>query len=169
MKTGFALLVGSSAVLLAACAPTGLGVLSLDGHDLHESLTTVQFEHKPARHIPRAVLHSNPQHSTGPEFIRAVARSGSQGKLDEKGVRSALHALYKGEHDLGFYGMEATSLNDADRIESALREIWRHNASINRARVHREGLVLIVVWTDGVSPRIWETVNAVVARCLSGY
>jgi hypothetical protein len=67
---------------------------------------------------------------------------------------------------VGFYGLEAASRADADRLESLLRGIWAHNASLDRARVHRGGKVLVVVWNDGVSASSWEAVNAVVVERL---
>lgn len=52
------------------------------------------------------------------------------------------------------------SAEDADRIEGVLHAIWPHNERIERARVHREGNVLVVAWNDSVSPECWTGVNA---------
>jgi hypothetical protein len=152
-------LATSLGVFLAACSTSGLSPLVLDGRDLHPSLVTRQLDGGPIRHVPRTVLRRNPQHSADAEFIKAIASSGSQGTLGAEGIRSALYALYLGESEVGFYGFEASSAADAQRLEDALREIWSHNVNIDRARVHRGGLVLVVVWTDGVSPEHWEAVN----------
>lgn len=159
-------LVASLGLLLATGSTNGLSPLVLEGRELHPSLTTRKLDDHPIRHVPRSVLRENPQHSTDAEFVRAIASSGSQGKLSGEGIRSALYALYVGEAEVGFYGLEAASAADADRLEDALREIWSHNVSIDRARVHRGGSVLVVVWTDGVSPEIWKAVNAGVAQRL---
>lgn len=145
---------------------TGLRPLVLEGQELHPSLVTRRLDDKLIRHVPRSVLRGNPQHSTDAEFVKAIAYSGSQGKLGVEGIRSALYALYLGESEVGFYGLEAASAADADRLEDALRGIWSQNVSIDRARVHRVGLVLVVVWTDGVSPETWEAVNAGVVERL---
>jgi hypothetical protein len=147
-------------------AASELAPLILEGRELHPSLKTPRLDDKPARHVSRSVLQGNPQHSVDAEFVKAIARSGSQGNLNAEGIRSALYALYLGDNELGFYGLEAASPADANRLEAALRKIWSHNASIGRARVHRGGLALVVVWTDGVSPETWEAVNATVANRL---
>jgi hypothetical protein len=144
-------------------AESGLAPLVLEGRELHRSLVTRRVDEKTIRHVPSSVIQNNPQHSTDTDFIAAIARSGSQGNLDGKGVRSALYALYLGDKELGFYGLEAATAVDANRLEDAMRKIWAHNAKIDRARVHRQGLVLVVVWTDGVSPEVWEAVNAAVS------
>lgn len=157
---------GVLVLLLAACSTSGLAPLVLEGPELHASLTTHDLDDGPIRHVPRAVVGGNPYLSADAEFVEAIAHSGSQGRLDGEGVRSALYALYDGEADLGFYGLEAASEADADRLAAALRETWAHNVSIGRARVHRRDLVLVIVWHDGVSPECWDTVNAVVARRL---
>ena len=148
-------------------ATSGLTPLVLPGHALHPSLATPQVDETTIRHVSHRVIQSNPQLSTQPEFIAAIARSGSQGKLSAEGVRSALYALYRGDKELGFYGLEAASAADADRLEASIRGIWAHNASIDRAKVHRGGLVLVVVWTDGVSPEVWAAVNATVSTRLA--
>ena len=58
-------------------------------------------------------------------------------------------------------------LVDADRLEGTLRGIWAYNDSLGRARVHREGKVLVVAWHNGVSPSCWEAVNAEVVERLA--
>jgi hypothetical protein len=112
------------------------------------------------------VLGDNPYLSTDAEFVDVLARIASQGRLaGGEGIRAALYALYLGESEVGLYGLEAASPADADRVEDVLRKIWAHNEGLGRARVHREGKVLVVVWNNGVSPSCWEAVNArVVAR-----
>ena len=157
-----------ASVALAEESPSGLHSLILEGHELHPSLSTPRIEDYPIRHIPRHLVKANPYHSDDPDFVRVISRGGSQGNLEGEGVRSALYALYLGERELGFYGMEAESMVDADRLEREVRRIWANNARFDRARVHREGLVLLVIWTDGVSPESWEAVNAVVAERLAG-
>ena len=104
--------------------------------------------------------------SADPEFVEAVGRGSSQGRLDGKGVRLALYALYGAERDLGFYGLEAASQADVDRLEDALRGVWAHNVGLDRARVHRGNLALVVVWHDGVSLDCWEAVNSGIAQRL---
>lgn len=56
---------------------------------------------------------------------------------------------------------------DADQREVTLREIWARNASFDRARVHRAGLILVVAWTSGVSPECRKAVNAKVTERLA--
>ena len=163
-KILLAALVG---LLFAACETSELKPLVLDGHKLHASLVTQQIDDVPRLHVDRAVLRGNPQLSTDAKFIEAIARSGSQGRLGGEGVRAALYALYRGESEVGFYGLEAASTADADRLESLLREIWAHNASLDRARVHRGSKVVLVVWNDGVSASCWEATNAAVVDHLA--
>lgn len=139
----------------------------LEGNELHPSLVTRQLDAEPVRHVPRSVLRSNPQHSTDAAFVKAIASSGSQGKLGTQGIRSALYAAYHGDKDVGFYGLEAETEADADRMEDALRRIWAHNVSIERARIHRGGLAVVVVWTDGVPAEIWKEANSVVRERLA--
>jgi len=83
-------LAGTLGLFLAASSPSGLGPLVLEGHELHSSLKTRQFDDHPVRHVPYAVLGANPYHSTDAEFVRAIVHSGSQGEL---GVERALSAL----------------------------------------------------------------------------
>jgi uncharacterized protein (TIGR03067 family) len=144
---------------------SGLGSLVLEGHDLHTSLKTRQIDDS-VRHVPRALIPENPHVSTNAAFVAVIARNGSQGSLGREGIRSALYALYREKNELGFYGLEAVSAADADRWEEALRKIWAHNVRLGIAQVHRKGLVLVVVWTDGVSPECWEAVNAKVVERL---
>ena len=165
-----ALAAGSASAAESFRAASGLVPLVMEGSELHPSLVTRAIDD--VRYLPRSVLHRNPQHSSDPEFVRAVARSGSQGNLDGEGLDSALYAFYAlyalyalspGEGEVGLYGLEAASTADADRREAAVRKIWAHNARLNRARVHRQGLILVVVWADGLSPEAWEAVNAALA------
>lgn len=131
-------------LFLAACSTSGLSPLVLEGRELHPSLVTRQLDDDPIRPVPRSVLRGNPQHSTDAEFVQAIASSGSQGKLGREGIRSALYALYLGDGEVGFYGLEAASAADANRLEDALREIWSHNMSIDHARVHRGAWFLLL-------------------------
>ena len=162
-----AFLAASLSLLLAAGSSDGLERLAVEGTELHSSLVTRQLDNGTVRHVPRDVLHAIPEVSTNPEFVAAIARSGSQGNLGAEGIDAALYALYSAERDVGFYGLQAASADDADRLHKALGKIWSHNISIERARVHRGGLLLVVVWTDGVAPDVWEAVNAGVAKRLS--
>jgi hypothetical protein len=147
-------------------ASNNLTALILEGSELHPTLETRRLEASTVRHVRRRVIAQNPQHSTSAEFIEAIARSGTQGKFSGEGIGSALYALYFGEKELGFYGLEAVSEADANRWERVLRKTWSHNERLGRARVHREGLALVVVWTDGASPDVWEAVNSVVENRL---
>jgi hypothetical protein len=161
------LLLGSSLVLVAGCARSGLGPLVVDGRELHASLVTSKLEDA-ARLQLAPVLRGNPYLSTETEFVDVIARLATQGQLHRgEGIRAALYALYTGESEVGLYGLEAASTPDADRLEGALRGIWVHNESLGRARVHRRGSVLVVVWHNGVSPTCWEAVNAGVVERLS--
>ena len=145
---------------------SGLGSLVLEGHELHASLKTRQIDDS-VRHVPRALIPENPHVSTDAAFVAVIARNGSQGSLGREGIRSALYALYREKNELGFYGLEAVSAADADQWEETLRKIWAHNGRLARAQVHRKGLVLVVVWTDGVSPECWKAVNASIVERLS--
>ncbi|MEO1527872.1 MAG: hypothetical protein AAFX06_20770 [Planctomycetota bacterium] len=90
---------------------------------------------------------SNPEVSEQSPFLEAVARGGSQGRLDSAGMRAALYARYTdGMNEIGVYGLEAKSMKDADQREALIREIWAHNESLDRTRVYRRGRVLFVVW-----------------------
>lgn len=149
--------------------PNKQGLESLDfaGHELHESLRTIPLE-RPIRHLPPdLMLPENPHYSTDSEFVATISRSSSQGRLDSEGIHAALYARYIGETELGIYGLEADSTAEADLREEALRDIWVHNMSLDRASVHRKGLVLVVIWHDGVSPECWASVNAKVAERLN--
>lgn len=160
------LLAALTGLLLVGSGTSELHPLVLDGHELHASLVTPQVDDIHHPYVPRAMLRTNPQLSTDADFMEAVSRGGSQGQLSSEGVQAALYALYHGETQLGFYGLEAASTADADRLEPLFREIWAHNASLQRARVHRGNKVLMVVWHDGVSADCWEAVNAVVAGAM---
>lgn len=150
-------------------AESVLASLLVEGHELHASLETEQLE-SISKLPPGMVLPHNPHLSTNDKFIAATARGGSQGRLDGEGMRSAIYARYvTGESEIGFYGLEAKSDADADQREKVLRDIWAYNASLDRASVHRNGLVLLVVWiwTDGVLPECWEAVKAGVEERLN--
>jgi hypothetical protein len=134
--------------------------LVLEGRELHTSLRTRRLDS--IRDLPPGVVpSSNPQLSTDKQFVQAIARSSSQGSLGGEGIRSALYARYAaGEREVGVYGLEADSDAGANQGENALREIWAHNERLDLARVHRKGLVLVVVWHSGVPSECWEAVNA---------
>lgn len=159
-------LLGSWLVLLlTACSMSGLRPLVLDGPELHSSLVPKQLDG--ANHgVPPGVRY-NPHFSTDDEVVESIARCASQGQLGGHGIRAALYALYQDERELGFYGLEAASTADADRLEGILRETWAHNVSLDIARVHRGGQVLVVVWHDGVSAACWQAVNAGLAKRLA--
>lgn len=157
---------GNSKTRVAPASTSGLASLLVKGHQLCPSLQTRQLDDS-VRHLPSGMVpEGNPHHSTDPAFVEAIARSGSQGRLSGDGIRSALYAVYVAEKDLGFYGLEAESEEGANQRETALRDLWSVNVGLDRARVHREGLVIVVVWTDGVSPQCWEAVNRSVAERL---
>ena len=165
MSTTF---LGWSLLLLAGCTASELGPLVVDGQELHASLVTRKLKDATKRHVSRAVLRDNPYLSTDAEFVDAIARNASQGRLGGEEIRAALHTLYLGESEVGLYGLEAASTADAGRLEAALRGIWAFGERLGGARVHREGKVLVVVWHDGVSPSCWDAVNAgVVERMTS--
>lgn len=141
--------------------------LMIDGEDLHDSLRTQEID--TIRDIPKnAELPQNPYLSSDDEFVEAIARGGSQGRLDSEGIRTAFYARYKTEdNEVGIYGLEAKTKADAAQREKAAREIWAHNASFNRAHVLRKDLILVVIWHDGVSPECWEAVKAGVKEKLN--
>lgn len=155
--------------VLAACSMSGSGLdsLAVEGHELHASLRTPPLDS--FRDLPPSVVPpKNPQLSTDDKFVQAIARSSSQGRLGKSRIRSALYARYSaGEREVGVYGLEVESDAVADQRENALREIWAHNGRLGLARVHRNGLVLVVVWHSGVSPECWEAVNASIVERLS--
>lgn len=51
----------------------------------------------------------------------------------------------------------------------AFRTIPSTRLSLDRMRVYRAGLVLLVLWHDGVSPECWSSVNARVAERLNAF
>lgn len=163
-------LVGwSLLLLLAGCAPRALVPLVVDGQELHASLLTRTLRDAARLHLA-PVLRDNPYLSTDAELVDTLTQIASQGRLaGGKGVRAALYALYLGESEVGLYGLEAASLSDAHRLEGVLRGIWAHNETLGRARVHREGKVLVVVWNNGVSPSCWKAVNAGVVERLTAH
>lgn len=141
----------------AACATSDLKPLALDAQELQASLRSKDLAG--ANHgVPHGV-RENPHFSTDPVVVASIAKYASQGQLGGEGIRAALYALYSSDHELGFYGLEATSKKEADRLDGILREIWAANVRVDRVRVHRGGQVFIVVWSDGVSPACWEAVN----------
>src|SRR5688572_10214910 len=150
---------------------SGLDSLVLEGHELHASLKTRHLDDSDRRHhVPRALLPGNPHVSTNAAFVAAIATCASQGSLGREGIRSALYALYLGKKELGLYGVEAEFAADADRWEGTMRKVLSHNVRLGMMRVHRQGLVLVVVWRDWPSeesPECWEAVNAKVVERLS--
>ena len=160
------MILGGFLLLLAGCAPSALRPLVVEGPELHASLATRKLEDAAKLHLS-PVLRDNPSLSTDAEFVDTITRMSSQGRVDGAGVRAALYGLYLGESDLGLYGLEAASSEDADRLEGVLRAIWAHNGSLGLARVHREGRLLVVAWHSGVSPSCWEAVNAEVVERLA--
>ena len=148
--------------LLAASSTSGSGLnsLALEGHELHASLRTPRLDS--FRDLPAGVVPpKNPQLSSDDKFVQAIAHNSSQGRLGREGIRSALYARYAaGEKEVGIYGLEVKPDAAADQREEALRAIWAYNVRLNRARVHRKGSVLVVVWHSGVSSECWEAVNA---------
>lgn len=163
------LLLGCSLLVLVGCASGALGPLVLDGPELHASLVTRKLEDAATLQLA-GVLRANPSLSSDAEFVDLLARIASQDRLGGgEGIRAALYALYLGEREVGLYGLEAASPADADRIEGVLRRVWSHNEGLGLARVHREGKVLVVVWSNGVSPANWEAVNAEVVERLTDH
>ena len=149
-------------LLLASCTTSGLDSLVLDGAELHASLVAWQLDEELSIQVPDG-LPDNPHLSTSAEFVEAISRRASQGQLGGEGIRAALFALYLGESPIGLYGLEAGSAEVADRLEGTLRGIWAFNVERERARVHRTGEVLVVVWHYGGAPACWDAVNASVA------
>ena len=137
--------------------------MAVEGRELHASLRTPRLDS--FRDLPTGVAPpKNPQLSSDDKFVRAMAHNSSQGRLGREGIRAALYARYAaGEKEVGIYALEAESDAAADRREEALRAIWAYNARRDLARVHRKGLVLVVVWHTGVSSECWDAVNASIA------
>ena len=148
-------------------AKSSLERLNLEGHELHASLRTPPLE--VLRDVPtNAVQPTNPHLSTDDDFVESISRGASQGRLAREGIRAALYARYAtDENEIGVYGLEADSVADADQREKLVRDIWAHNASFGRSRVHRGGLLIVVVWHDGVSTEIWEAVNTKITEQLN--
>lgn len=141
-----------------------LELMAMKGPELHVSLHAHKLDGS-IRHFPAGLrLPKNPYVTLQPEYVHAIARSSSQERLNEDGVRAVLYGIYAAEHDLGLYGVEVESIEEADRRETLLREIWVKNVRLDRARVYRKGLFLIVVWNDGVSPECWQSVNESVGK-----
>ena len=153
------------ALLLAASTTSrsGLDSLAVEGRELHASLRTPRLDSNWER-TSGVVPPKNPHLSSDDEFVRVMARCSSLGRLGREGIRSALYARHvAGEKELMIYGLEAESVAAADQREEAVRAIWAYNVRGGRVRVHRKGLVLVVVWHSGVSSECWEAVNASIA------
>lgn len=159
-------LIASLCLVLGACAASPLRPLVVDGQELYPSLVPKPLDE--ANHgVPRGV-RDTPHFSTDVEVVQSIARYASQGQLDGDGIRAAIYALYQCDGEVGFYALEAASMEDADRLEGSLRGIWTHNVDQGITRVHRGGgggggggggRVLVVVWNDKVSPACWQAVN----------
>ncbi|MCR9247647.1 MAG: hypothetical protein NXI31_21690 [bacterium] len=163
MKT---LTAATLAFLFAGCVTRGLEPIVLEGPELHPSLVTRKLPDVLGLHVDRKVLRGNPTRSSAPDFVEHITRASSQGRLSNQGIREALYALYRAEKDVGFYGLETAAIEDADRLEGIVRDIWAMNASLDRAKVHRRGKVIVIVWTDGVAPDCWAAVNRCIAERL---
>jgi len=134
--------------LRVAHPPSRLRSIALSGPELYKHLKTHPLT--TIRHLPRNInLQRNPSVSLESDFLTAVAGSSSQGRLKPDGMHAALYGFYQeGEVDLGIYGLETKSPAAADRREKEIREIWAHNAEIDRVRIHRRGMILVVIWHD---------------------
>ena len=142
--------------------------LVFEGSELHPSLRSHRIEL--LRDLPDGLeFPANPHVSADEAFVHATARGGSQGRLDGAGMVEALYARYTdGESEIGFYGLQAGTAVEADQREAALREIWAHNAALDRTYVYRRGPLLLVVWlwTDGPLPESWVAVRSKVAQIM---
>ncbi len=145
--------------LRTAYPPSELGAIALSGPELYKHLKT--HPSTSIRHLSKSInMRRNPSISLDSDFVTAVAGSSSQGRLKPGGIRAALYGYYKeGTVDLGIYGLEATSPAAADKREKEIRAIWAFNAKVDRVRIHRKGLILVVIWHDGVSDECWASVN----------
>ena len=142
----------------------------LEGRELLPSLRTRQAD-EPVWHLRSGfVLPRNPCVSSvdfDAEFVEAISRSSSMGRIPREGVQSALYAAYGDkEKRVLLRGLEASSDLDATWREAALRAIWAVNERAGRVRIHRKRTLLVVVWHQGLSPESWEAVNASVAKRL---
>lgn len=135
--------------------------LLIEGPELHPTLHTVLPGN--IHNLPGGVEFAiNPEVSADQVFVNGVARGGSQGRLDGKGMAAALYARYSdGTSDIGFYGLQAETEALAVTREQALREIWAHNQRLDRTHVYRKDNVLLVVWiwSKGELPAAWRAVK----------
>lgn len=146
---------------------TTLESLIFKGSDLHPSLITQPID-KSSRFFPNGSLPpDNPHISHDAQFIEAVARRGSQARLGNEGVISALYAVYTGKKDLGIIGLEAMTITEAEQREKMLRKIWVKNIKLARAFVTRKNTTIILLWNDGVSEEVWEAVKTRVIKQLN--
>lgn len=145
----------------AAATESELRSLVFSGKQLHPSLKIRPVE-KPLLHMRDGMkLAENPFISTDEEFVEVVSRSSSMGRIPRAGIQTALYAAYEaGEAVLLFRGLEAISALDADWREAALRKIWAHNMKFGRVQIHRQGLLVLVVWHKGLPEDCWKAVNA---------
>lgn len=140
--------------------------LLAQGHEIHHTLQSEPVNEL----LPGMSLKTNPQWSTDQAFIEVIARRGSQGRLTGVGMQEALFAQYSdGDSEFGLYGLAAENESVAVQREQALREIWAHNHSLDRTHIHRQGVMLLVVWvrTGETLPAVWDAVKAWAARRLS--
>lgn len=161
--------------LFAACRqpdvppPKKIGLQALDAENLFdESIKAHSLDS--IRHLPQGMkIPSNPYYASDSVFVNAIGGASSQGQLDGVGVSAAFYGLYEADEiDFGIYGLQASSELTADDREEKLHQIWGKNISLDRARVHRDKLVLILVWHDGIQPELWDSVNAKIDTRLSG-
>ena len=76
--------------------------LVFNGPDLHRTLANRKMDDT-VRHLPAGLaMPRNPHISSAPEYVRAIAGAGSQGRMNDHGVAAVLYALYVAEQELGF-------------------------------------------------------------------
>ena len=131
----------------------------MDGSELGPSINNHSIDS--LRHLPPEMsIPRNPHHSTDERFVLAISGSSSQGQLTSDGICAALYAHYEADGiDVGIYGLEATTMGVANDREKRLKEIWAKNIDLDRARLHRKDLHLILTWHDGVSVESWDAIN----------
>ena len=153
--------------MLASCAAPGLERVLLDASELHPSLSNRPIA-KANHGVPFGV-RSTPHLTTDPKGIDSIAGFSSQGQLDGDGLCAGLWTALQSDREVGYYGLQCTTDAHADEREARLREIWAFNVRQDRARVHRHGKTVLVVWHDGVTPACWRTVNDVLAARLAAH
>lgn len=156
----------ASLFVLASCAAPGLERVMLEASELHPSLSDRPLAH--ANHGVPFGVRSTPHLTTDPKGIDSIAGFSSQGRLDGDGLCAGLWTALQTDRELGYYGLQCATDAHADEREARLREIWKFNVRHERARVHRNGRLLLVVWHDGVDPACWNAVNDVLVARLAG-